>query len=120
MIKILKTNKAPDADEIPAELLKAGGTNVAKAIHGIMKRIWEQEDLPEEWRRSICPMYKKEDRLRCENYKGISLLCTTYKILTKIVENRIKLHIRRIIEKYQGGDLDLGTQQQIKYSWLNK
>lgn len=104
VIKRLKNNKAPGADEIPAELLKTGCFGVVRAIHGIMLRIWEQEDLPEEWRRSIiCPIYKKGDRLRCENYRGISLLCTAYKILAKILKSRIKSHMERITGEYQGG-----------------
>jgi len=42
--------------------------------------------LPEEWKESsIVPIYKKGDKTDCSNYRGISLLPTTYKILPNIL-----------------------------------
>jgi hypothetical protein len=43
-------------------------------------------ELPEEWKESIIvPIHKKGDKTDCNNYKGISLLPTTYKILSNIL-----------------------------------
>jgi len=45
--------------------------------------------LPEEWKESITvPIYKKGDKAGESNYKGISLLRTTYKILSSILLSR--------------------------------
>jgi hypothetical protein len=42
--------------------------------------------LPEEWKESIIvPIYKKSDKADCGNYRAISLLSITYKILSTIL-----------------------------------
>ena len=46
--------------------------------------------MPEEWKESIIvPIYKKGDTTDCSNYRGISLLPTTYKILSNILLSRL-------------------------------
>ena len=43
------------------------------------------DEIPEDWGKSvICPIFKKGDKLTCSNYRGISLLLTAYKTLTRI------------------------------------
>jgi hypothetical protein len=42
--------------------------------------------LPQQWKESvIVPIYKKCDRTEWNNYRGISLLSTAYKILSNIL-----------------------------------
>ena len=51
-------------------------------IHKLITSIWKKEKLPEEWKESIIvPIHKKGDKT---DYRGISLLPTTYKILSNI------------------------------------
>ena len=38
-----------------------------------------------------------------KNYRGISLLCTGYKILTTVLNNRLKKYTEAIIGEYQAG-----------------
>ena len=78
----LKSHKSPGIDEIPAELIKAGGGTTCGEIHKLITSIWK-EKLPEEWKESIIVrIHKKGDKTDCNNYRGISLLPTTYKILS--------------------------------------
>jgi len=52
----------------------------------IIISIWNKEELPEKWKDSIIvPIHKKEDKTDCNNYRGISLLPTTYKISSNIL-----------------------------------
>jgi hypothetical protein len=72
----LKIHKSPGTDQIPAELIKAGGRTIRSEIHKIINSIWNEEELPEEWKESIIvPIYKKGDKTDCINYTSISLFC---------------------------------------------
>jgi len=82
----LKRNKSPGIDQIPAELTKAGGRTICLEIHKLIISIWKKEKLPEKWKESIIvPIHKKGNKTDCNNYRGISLLSTTYKILSNIL-----------------------------------
>ncbi|PNF20043.1 hypothetical protein B7P43_G05813 [Cryptotermes secundus] len=46
-------------------------------------------DMPDQWKESIIlPVHKKGDKTDCSNYRGISLLSTSYKILSNILLSR--------------------------------
>ena len=88
-IEKLKNHKSPGTDQIPAELIKAGGRTIRCGIHKLIISIWNKEELPDEWKESIIvPIYKMEDKTDCNNYRVISLLPTTYKVLSNILLSR--------------------------------
>ena len=85
-IENLKNHKSPGIDQIPAELIKAGGRAICGEIHKLIISIWNKEELPDERKESIIvPIYKKGDKTDCNNYRGIPLLPTTYKVLSNIL-----------------------------------
>jgi len=89
----LKSHKSPGIDQIPAELIKARGRTIYLEIYKLIISIWKKEKLPEEWKESIIvPIHKKGDKADCCNYRGISLLPTTYKILSNILLSRLILY----------------------------
>jgi hypothetical protein len=49
------------------------------------------------------PIYKKGDKTDCSNYRGISLLPTTYKILSNILLLRLIPYAEEIIGDHQCG-----------------
>jgi hypothetical protein len=60
--------------------------------------------LPEQWKESIIVrIYKKGDKTDCSNYRGISLLSTTYKILSNIMLSRLTSYAEEIIGEHQCG-----------------
>ena len=60
--------------------------------------------LPEEWKESIIvAIHKKEDKTDCNNYRGISLLPTTYKILSNILLSRLIPYAKETIGDHQCG-----------------
>ena len=82
----LKRDKSQDNDQIPTELIKAGVRKIRSEIQKLINSIWNTEELPEEWKESIIiPIYKKGDERSYSNYTGISILSTTYKIVSNIL-----------------------------------
>lgn len=66
--------------------------------------IWETENIPDEWKEAlIVPIFKKGDKHDCNNYRGISLLSTSYKVLSKIILKRIETYTDSLIEEHQSG-----------------
>jgi len=100
----LKSQKSPGIDQIPAELIKARGRTICLEIRKLITSIWKKEQLPEEWKQSIIvPIHKKGDKIDCNNYRGISLLPTTYKILSNILLPRLTSYAKEIIGDHQCG-----------------
>jgi hypothetical protein len=48
-IQKLKSHKSPGIEQIPADLIKAGGRIIRSEIHKLIISIWNKEELPEEW-----------------------------------------------------------------------
>jgi hypothetical protein len=46
----LNNNKAAGTDGIPSELIKYGRYNVLNRIYELVRQIWEEERIPEEWK----------------------------------------------------------------------
>jgi hypothetical protein len=97
-IRKLKRYKAPGSDQIPAELIQAGGETLHSEIHKFIMLIWNKEELPHQWKESIVvSIYKKGDKSNCSNYQGISLLSTSYKIVSNILLSRLIPYADEII-----------------------
>ena len=50
-------------DDIPAELLRAGGEEVVKTVHKLCNMVWEEEKRPVEWTKSVLVMIPKKGNL---------------------------------------------------------
>jgi hypothetical protein len=62
-IEKLKRHKSLGIDQIPADLIKAGGRIIQSGTHKLIISFWNKEQLPEEWKESvIVPIYKKGDK----------------------------------------------------------
>ena len=89
---------------ILAKLIKAGSRTICCAIHKLIISVWNKEELPEDWKESIIvPIYKKEDNTDCNNYRGISILPPTYKILSNIRLSRLIPYAEEVIRDHQFG-----------------
>jgi hypothetical protein len=100
----LKKYKSPGSDQIPAELIQAGGEMLLSEIHKLINSVWNKEELPDQWKESvIVPVHKKGDKTYCNNYRGISLLSTSYKMLSNILISRLGQYIDEIIGDHQCG-----------------
>jgi hypothetical protein len=99
-----KSYKSPGSDQIPAELIQAGGEILHSEIHKLINSVWNKTDLPGQRNEMIIlSIYKKSDKTDCSNYRGISLLSTSYKILSNIPLSRLSPYIDEIIWDDQCG-----------------
>ena len=93
----LKTNKAPGEDII-AELIKNSSWELKKRLYALICKIWRDEKMPDDWKIVlIIPLFKKGDKMKCENYRGITLLNVAYKMLsTGTVERVLRRDFGRV------------------------
>ena len=104
-IRNLQNNKVARTDGIYLELIKYGGNKLMNRTYELVRQIWEEERIPEEWKETIIvPIHKTGDRDRCENYRGIALGNVAYKILSNITLGKIKPYTEKIMGDYQNGD----------------
>jgi hypothetical protein len=100
----LEKYKSPGSDHIPAELIQAGGEILLSAIHKLINSVWNEEELPDQWKESvIVPVHKKGDKTGCNNYREISLLSTLHNILSNILLSRLSPYTDEIIGGHQCG-----------------
>jgi hypothetical protein len=69
-----------------------------------IKLTWNREELPHQWKEStVIPIHKKDDKTNRSNYRGILLLSTSYKFLSKILPARLTTYAGEIIGDHQCG-----------------
>jgi hypothetical protein len=92
-----------DSDsEIPAELIQAEDETLRSEFCKHITSIWSKEELPEQWKKPInVSIYRNGDKTDCSNYRGISLLSTSYKMLSNILPSRLSPYADEIIRDHQ-------------------
>ena len=102
--RALKNGKAAGPDGIPAEVLKYGGPELTAHLHRLLLQIWRQEEVPADLRDAqIVTIFKKGDKAVCGNYRGISLLSTVGKLLSKVLLNRLSRLAEDVLPESQCG-----------------
>lgn len=102
----MKRRKAAGDDELENEVWLYGGEKVLTGITKLINKVWNGEGMPESWKEGIIsPIFKKGDRNKEKNYRGITLLNTGYKIYAMVLENRLtkELEQKKIILETQAG-----------------
>ena len=104
-VKSLKKGKSPGIDNIPGELVQAGGDAVIGALRKICNKIWQTGEWPIPWTQSLIITIPKKGNphQQCKNYHTISLICHPSKVLLKVLLNRLKPQAESIISEEQAG-----------------
>ena len=114
-IKAMKSGKAPGADGVTAEMLKADVNVTAPILTEIFKQIWEGQ-IPEAWKTGlIFKLPKKGDLGDCNNWRGITLLSLTSKVFSRIVLSRLTAVLEKDLRPQQAGSA-LGDPARITSS----
>lgn len=97
VLKSMRKGKAAGQDMIPGEVYKLVESEdepespLAKTMLYLLNSIYNKDQFPSEWKDcAIVPIYKKGDRLDPNNYRGIALINTLLKVITKIIAARLQ------------------------------
>ena len=99
-IRSMANGKAVGPDGVSVELFKItlnGDPALRRRLLDIVVRIWREGEVPQQWKNAIIMvLHKKKDRTECGNYRGISLVAHTGKILLKIIARRLSEYCERV------------------------
>ena len=101
-LRRMKKGKAVGPDELPAEVWKCMVKMGIKFLTRLFNRLLMGEQMPEEWRSVLIPIYKnKGDAQCCGNYRRVKLMSHTMKVWERIIETRLRDRVE--ISKQQYG-----------------
>ena len=64
---------------------------LAEMLYGLFEKIWEEEEIPSEWKEGLLiKIPKKGDLGLFSNYRGITLLAVPGKVLNRVILERLK------------------------------
>ena len=102
----LKISKLTGIDNIPAKALKLSADVIGPSLTWIFNLSIKTGIYVYDWKKAwVLPIYKSDDRQKCENYRPISILPIISKILERSVFNQLYrfLNDNSLLSKYQSG-----------------
>lgn len=99
----MENAKAPGIDGLPIEFYKTQYELIKNDLLQLYNSIiFRNENIPISMTQAIISLIpKNEEKQLLKNWRPITLLCVDYKILTKIIPNRLKTTLDQIISKEQ-------------------
>lgn len=104
-IQGMKNNKSPGSDGLTAEFYKLYWNDIKDHYINSINYSYENGSLTELQKQGIITLLPKKDKdtLSIDNWRPISLLNVDYKISTKVISNRIKNVLNKLINVNQTG-----------------
>ena len=104
-IKEMKNQKSPGSDGITAEFYKIFWHDIKDYYLKSINFSFQNQELTELQKQSVITLLPKpgKDNILLENWRPISLLNVDYKIATKVIANRIKNVLPKLIHETQTG-----------------
>ena len=97
-------NKASGGDGIPRELFQILEDDAVKVLHSICKQIWNTQQWPQDWKRSVfIPIPKKGNAKECSNYHTIALISYASNVMLKILQARLQQYVNHELPDVQAG-----------------
>ena len=105
-------NLSPGTDKISPRILRSCAEALCEPLHHLFSLSLRYATLPNSWKiHKIVPVFKAGDHNSANNYRPISLLSNTSKVLERIIYSKIINHISRHISPLQFGNCS--TLQQL-------
>ncbi|CAI5999193.1 unnamed protein product [Closterium sp. NIES-65] len=101
-LKEMACDKSPGGDGLPKELFERHWDLLRKDFMGFIKQFESSAVLPEEVQEVVTILlYKKGPREQVHNYRPITLLSSCYKVVAKLLANRMKQVLGTVISEEQ-------------------
>ena len=82
----VKKGKSAGVDNIPSELVQAGGETMIDVLTEFCNRIWRTGEWPTPWTQSLIITHSKKGNFQlCQNYRTISLISHSSKVMLKVI-----------------------------------
>ena len=94
-----------------------------KVLPSICQQIWETQQWPQDWKRSVfIPVPKKDNAKDCSNYTMIVLISRASKVMLKILQVRLQQYVNHELPDVEAGfRKGRGTRDQIaNIYWIIK
>ena len=93
-LKSITMNKDSRSDGIPVKLFQILKDDAVKVLHSICQQIWETQQWPQDWKRSVfIPIPKKGNVKECSKYCTIAFISHTSKVMLKILQARLQQYV---------------------------
>ena len=106
LLSNLKTSKSTGMDSIPARVLKISAEIISPSLTWIFNLCIKTGVYIDDWKKAwVVPIFKSEDRKKCENYRPISISPIISKIFERSVFNQLYefLNANNLLSKHQFG-----------------
>lgn len=103
---MLKDGKAMGTDEILGEAWRYEGEEVEKWVWRINNDVWKGRGWPERWKEGlVVPIVKKGEGEKVEDYRGITIMSSNYKIYAITLAERLRREVEEkgIVPQNQTG-----------------
>jgi len=101
-LRTMNKQKSPGSDGLTVEFYLHFWTNIGDILLEIYNEINKDNEMARSMKHGLITLiYKKGDKRKLKNYRPISLLNTDYKILSRIMSNRLKKVLPDIISQDQ-------------------
>ena len=106
VLKTLDVTKATGPDGVSIRLLKEAAPFIYKSLTRLFNLSLQSKKFPTDWKRAhVTPLFKSGDMMSCNNYRPISLLSCTGKVMEKVIFKHVFNFFRdnQVISSNQSG-----------------
>ncbi|ELU18159.1 hypothetical protein CAPTEDRAFT_56364, partial [Capitella teleta] len=94
VLRNINNNKANTPNDIPSFVLKNCSQQIAKPLTRIFNASIRLSKVPTQWKNvNVVPVFKKGDKSDVQNYRPISLLPCSSRVLERCIVNHIYIHM---------------------------
>ena len=80
---------------ISVELFQILKDDAVKVLHSICQQIWETQQWPQDWKRSVfISIPKKDNAKEWSKYQTIALISEASKVILKILQPRLQQYVK--------------------------